>query len=857
MASPGAESEIDHSVEAVLQKPRLSRAEAKEIALKVIERARDFISAEDNSLVKRLKARQKKCLERRHRHLLVISGGSPEKQGVLAGYIVASIARVLRKARGEVIRVLYIYHDEFDTARVRKEVFKLFMKRWAGRKVGVDRVIDVYERSEKYLGTTFDILVLDLNDDLKPNDLGRLVEIVRGGGLIVLLTPGWDAWDTKLTIFKQKLLVPGFTEPRHIFIKWVKRTIMEAENTIAYDADRGKVIHVGKIGRPPPLPFEDRRIPEETVLPKEVYRLALTQDQVNFVKLVEENLINPPKGKKVALVITADRGRGKSCALGIALVGLARHLAEHRRRVRVVLTAPEPSNVASLFSLAIRAAEALGLQMKVLKRDGHVVELRNEKISIEYWRPLDVPRLRADIVAVDEASGIHVPQLHRIFDAHSRLIFTATIHGYEGAGRGFSIRFLGELRNRRDVVLKEYHMNTPIRYSAGDPIESWLYRALLLNAEPAELSEEDIRDVKEGRLIYQAVDPHSLFTKEGEEELRGLFGIYVLAHYRNQPDDLGLLADAPHHMIRVVKTSSGKIVSAIQIAMEGGLNEELVEALLRGYKIAGNIIPDRLLKHLRLIEIGSMVGYRIVRIATHPKVQDMGVGSFAIRKLLEEAEERGLDWIGSGFGVNSKLLRFWLKNGFTALHMSPDRNPVSGEFTLIVLLPISDKASKIAEIGTHIFKEKLLYSLRDTYKDLEIDVASMLLDLPSFCATETPSLHPVHVDRLWVYAYGPMTYEASSDVMYALAVHYFLCKQKLGMKLDTEEQELLIAKVLQGKDWQTVATELRTSENRVMQMLKEIAGKFLLYLFKKDASSGVGLTLSDLSCCGGRGVLGR
>jgi tRNA(Met) cytidine acetyltransferase len=825
---------------------RLSREEIENIAISAIESSKKMLGKEEINLVRRIKSRQAKCLKNNYRQMIVLSGGSPELQGLLAGVIVSSISRFISKERGSEVSVLYMYHDEFDSSRIRKETFRLYMKKTTGKKEGVNRVIDVYEKTDRYLGTTFDVLVLDLNDDLKPNDIGRLVEIVRGGGLIVLLVPEWSSWDTKLTIFKQKLLVPGFNEPRHVFIKWFKFTMTSANNVVIYDVVRKKVIYAGKIARPLETSSRNIVIPKETVFPEELYKLALTQDQVEFLKLVEELFAMPFKAKKIALVVTADRGRGKSCALGIALIGLAIHYSKFRNKVRILLTAPEPGNVASLFSLAIKAAEALGIKLKVFRKEGYVVEVKTDKFSIEYWRPLDIPRINGDIVAVDEASGIHVPQLHRIFESHDKVIFTATIHGYEGAGRGFSIRFLGELRNRSDVFLREYHMETPIRYGEGDPIESWLYRALLLNAEPAELDENDIKAIREGYLQYEEVSPEELFTDKKEKDLRELFGIYVLAHYRNQPDDLGLLADAPHHLVRSAKTSTGKIVGALQIAVEGGLDDNTIYSLLRGNKVPGNIIPDRILKHLRLWDAGKTVGYRIVRIATHPKVQSMGIGSFLLKQLINEARIKGLDWVGSGFGVNSKLLKFWLKNGFVPIHMSPDRNPVSGEYTLLVIYPLSETARKIIGIGASVFLEKLIYSLRDTYRDLELDVAYMLLTSINSTNPRPLEMNPINVDRLWIYSYGPMTYEAVSDVMYKLACYYFMHRDYLTFRLSELEEKLLIAKVLQGRDWESVSKELSIGDTKAMLMLKEVASKFLLFLFNKDIGSEIGLYLNQL-----------
>ncbi len=820
-------------------------------ALKALDNKNKIVTDSFKNTISKLRDELKKSSIYNHRRMLVLSGGTPETQGVLAGYAIQRISKLLRSQGRSELSLLYMYHDEFDSSRIRKEAFRLYMKKFLAKKEsGIQRIIDVYEKTDRYLGTTFDMLVLDLNDDFKPNDVGRLIEVVRGGGLIILLVPEWEEWDKKLTIFKQKLLVPGYNEPRHVFLSWVKKKLLESAGIIIFDIKENKPIKKPRRRHTLtniPVPEDtDKKETYNTIFPKEVYETTLTKDQYNVVFLMEKLVQRPKKGRKTAIIVTSDRGRGKSCSLGIGLIGLAHALKKYKNRVRILVTAPSPTNVQSLFQLAIRTAEKLGHQIKEIRKEGNIIELKGPYYSIEYWEPIVIPKLRGDIVAVDEASGIHVPQLLRIYNSHDRIIFTATIHGYEGAGRGFSIRFLGALKEDKNLELIQYEMHVPIRYGIGDPIEEWLYKTLLLDAEPAKLDEHDIKDIETRNLNYIKIDPYQLFTKENEEKLRQLFGIYVLAHYRNQPDDLGLLADAPHHIIRAIMTTSGKIVASLQIAVEGALDDNTTELLLRGNKIPGNIIPDRILKHVRIREMGNLRGYRIVRIATHPDVQSRGIGSFALKKLVEEAEKEGLDWVGSGFGVNYPLLKFWVKNNFLPIHMSPDRNPVSGEYTIIVLRPISKIAKEIFEISKRMFLKKVLKSLRDTYRDLEHDVALLIVkSLASPSLSTTINLDPISKDRLWIYAYGPMTYEALSDVMYDIALYYFLNKNNLPIKLNETKEYILLMKVLQGRSWEEIAKELKEKELKIMLMLKEVAQEFLFKIYGKTYESPIGLSLKD------------
>ncbi len=824
------------------------REEIEREALEVVRRLEKVAGNAALRALKKVGRALRSSVPARYRVMLVVSGGDPRRVGAITARALLYYEKRYRRLAGRrPLKLLYMFHDEFDDARLRKEIVKRAVKEKASL---LEQTTARYEESEKYLGTTFQALVLDLTNDLKPNDVGRLIEVVEGGGFIVLQAPSWDEWDNMMTLFKANLLVPGFDEPRHIFIAWFKRKLLEhSENIFIYDADRDELVSGKPVSKAEAQSRKRIRIPEKTLFPRQLYNLALTQDQVRVIREMEWLYEKPGRGQRKAIVVTADRGRGKSCAVGIGLVGLAAKLGEVKYRVRILVTAPSPANVQSLMQLALKAAEELGLNPRPVKRGGRIIEIQGRKFSIEYWEPLMVTKLQADIVAVDEASGIHVPLLHKIWKAHRRLVFSATIHGYEGAGRGFNVRFLSALREDPNTKLRRVEMEEPIRYNKGDPVEKWLYDVLLLDAEPAELGEEDYEDIREKRLRYLRLDPEWLFSPKGEETLRQLFGIYVLAHYRNEPDDLGMLADAPHHSIRAVATeTTGKIVGAAQVALEGSLPEDLIDRLLRGEKIAGNIIPDRLLKHSRIRAYGRMKGWRIVRIATHPDAQDRGIGSWLLDRLYEESVERGHDWLGSGFGVNEKLLNFWAKNGFLALHLSPDRNPVSGEYTTLVLKPIAEEAKKAALVSSREFKWKLLHSLYDTYRDLETGIAIQMLDQdpPGIDPDYRPRDTPIFRDRLWVYNYGPMTYEAANDLIVELARAYWMQKPEERPELTEKERHILVAKVLQGKTWEDVAKELGVHTYKVMVGLKELVRKLSKHYYGITEESKVGVELGEL-----------
>ncbi len=43
-----------------------------------------------------------------------------------------------------------------------------------------------------------------------------------------------------------------------------------------------------------------------------------------------------------------------------------------------------------------------------------------------------------------------------------------------------------------------------------------------------------------------------------------------------------MMMDAPHHFIRALTLSNGKIVVSVELAEEGGISDELIDMVVRG-----------------------------------------------------------------------------------------------------------------------------------------------------------------------------------------------------------------------------------------------------------------------------------
>ncbi|AEH24475.1 tRNA(Met) cytidine acetyltransferase TmcA [Pyrococcus yayanosii] len=771
-----------------------------------------------------------------HRRMVLLQGDTLEKAKlagilsagavrVLSGLIPELMERKLRDKSEDKIEVLYATDalGEDTYGRKRYEEFRKHFDVLAGDLAKLTAV--TFKHSREILGRTFDVLILDLSYDFSPNDLGRIIETVRGGGLIFVLTPPFEKWKDMWTGFHKSLVTPPYTidDVKKRFNRRLIRKFREHRGIYIINADRKRIERrPGKHRSQAKLPEREKiEIPKEIIFPRELYELCLTRGQVEVLRAFEALVED-----EGMIVLTADRGRGKSVSVGIGIIGLA--VSSGKKKFRAVITSPELENVQSLFRFAKKSLERLGYKVKTVREEGLIKELYAKRIALRYYPPTKGYRQKADIYVVDEAAGIHVPILYRYLEK-DRVVYSSTIHGYEGAGRGFSVKFLKKAKEKRQF--REVHLSVPIRYAEGDPIERWLLDVLLLDAEPVELTEEDYELIRRKEVYLEEPDLDDWFEND-REDLRHFVGIYVLAHYRNRPSDVALLADAPHHEARVLRLRNGKIVTAIQIAKEGGIPKGVIERMAKGYKPPGNIIPDMMVKHHYAKEFAKLKGYRVVRIATHPDAMDLGLGSKALELLIEEAKRKGLDWVGSGFGASEELIRFWVRNGFATVHLSPSRNPVSGEYTAIVIKPISERAREIVKKANDEFRIRLTEWLGDTHRDLEPEIARWLFETPFGEAVDYPiHLTKVQKRRLELFVNKILTYDTVVDAVKPIVKLYFL-DGWMRPYLDERQIILLIHRVLQAHDWKETAKVIDRTELYTMIELRDVI-RGLWYYYKR------------------------
>ncbi|MDX1713969.1 MAG: GNAT family N-acetyltransferase, partial [Halomonas venusta] len=486
---------------------------------------------------------------------------------------------------------------------------------------------------------------------------------------------------------------------------------------------------------------------------------CLTADQARTVNALVKLKRRRP------LVITADRGRGKSAALGIACARLLQ-----KSVTQLVVTAPRLSAVESLFARVVALCpqgQRLSPARFELSNGSSLCFLAPDALNEQ----VDQARLggSGSYLLVDEAAAIPAAMLAHWLAAFPRIAFATTVHGYEGSGRGFALRFR-EVLNRTAPQWRELPLDTPVRWSVGDPLEATIQTLLLLNA-PLPEAHASTHCPTASMLLTQAQ------LAKQRELLAKLFGLLVQSHYRTTPSDLRQLLDGPGTAIRTI-IAAQEPQAVLVTREEGGFNAALAEQVARGERRPqGHLLAQSLAAHSGSREALTSRWRRVARIATHPERRREGLG----RRLLEEdianARQQGVALYGATFGAEASLLRFWLALGFTPVRLGITRETATGEYAIMVARALTSEGQAV------------LASLRDTFAASLITLLAFeLATLPApIVALLLPSLPRLPLSNAEIQAVDDVAY-AHRDPALARASLQALAREASHWSLAQEAQ---------------------------------------------------------------------
>ncbi|XP_069821291.1 RNA cytidine acetyltransferase isoform X1 [Dendropsophus ebraccatus] len=728
----------------------------------------------------------------KHRSFFVIVGDQGKDQVVILHHMLSKSAVKARPS------VLWCYKKELGFSSNRKKKMRKLQKRIQSGTLNIkeDDPFELfiaatnirycyYNETHKILGNTYGMCVLQDFEALTPNLLARTIETVEGGGIVVLLLRTMASLKQLYTMTMDVHSRYRTEAHQDVVGRFNERFILSlasCKNCMVID-DQLNILpissHIANIKPLPPKTQDAELTPEEQELQEVKVSLQDTQpvgvlvdncktlDQakavLKFIEAISEKTL------RSTVALTAARGRGKSAALGLAIAGAVAFGYSN-----IFVTSPSPDNLHTLFEFIFKGFDSLqyqehldyeiiqSLNPEFEKAVVRVNVFKEHRQTIQYIHPADAVKLgQAELVVIDEAAAIPLPLVKSLLGPY--LVFMAsTINGYEGTGRSLSLKLIQQLRqqsaesqvsitaeNKSSTTqrlasartLHEVSLQESIRYAPGDAVEKWLNDLLCLDCLNISRMISGCPLPETCDLYYVNRDTLFCYHKASESFLQRLMALYVASHYKNSPNDLQMLSDAPaHHLFCLLppvpptQNALPEVLAVIQVCLEGELSQQsIVNSLSRGKKASGDLIPWTVSEQFQDPDFGSLSGGRVVRIAVHPDYQGMGYGSRALKLLqmyyegqfpcleenvnkpqeissisneavslleesvnprknlpplllrLSERPAEKLDYLGVSYGLTPKLLKFWKRAGFIPVYLRQTPNDLTGEHSCIML----------------------------------------------------------------------------------------------------------------------------------------------------------------------------
>ncbi|KAG9328103.1 hypothetical protein JZ751_016551 [Albula glossodonta] len=825
-----------------------------------------------------------------HRTLFVVVGDQGRDQVVILHHM---LSKATVRARPS---VLWCYKKELGFSSHRKKRMRQLQKKIKTGTLNLkqDDPFELfvaatnirycyYNETHKILGNTYGMCILQDFEALTPNLLARTVETVEGGGIVVILLRTVNSLKQLYTMTMDVHSRYRTEAHQDVVGRFNERFILSLASckTCVVIDDQLNVLpissHIANIKPVPPKTQEDGLSPREVELKELKESLQDTQpvgvlvdscktlDQakavLKFIEAISEKTL------RSTVALTAARGRGKSAALGLALAGAVAFGYSN-----IFVTSPSPDNLHTLFEFIFKGFDALQYQCCGSPSQEHldyeIIQSLNPEFNkavvrvnifkehrqtIQYIHPADSVKLgQAELLAIDEAAAIPLPLVKKLLGPY--LVFmSSTINGYEGTGRSLSLKLIQQLRQQSADsqqslsaenkntstarlaaarTLHEVALHESIRYAPGDSVEKY----------------------------YVNRDTLFCYHKASEAFLQRLMALYVASHYKNSPNDLQMLSDAPaHHLFCLLppvpptQNSLPEVLAVVQVCLEGEISQQsILNSLSRGKKASGDLIPWTVSEQFQDPEFGSLSGGRVVRIAVNPDYQGMGYGSRALQLLqlyyegqfpcLEETAQTGaseitpvssevseppslrvqlnerpaekLDYLGVSYGLTPQLLRFWKRAGFVPVYLR--QTP---------WYPV--------ETGSWDFRRRFLSLLSYQFSSFAPSLALNILqnknakqDVPAaLTSSELSALFsPYDLKRLEMYSRNMVDYHLIMDMIPSVARMFFL-KQLGDISLSAAQCALLLGVGLQHKTVDQLEKEIELPSSQLMGLFNRLIRK--------------------------------
>lgn len=617
------------------------------------------------------------------------------------------------------------------------------------------------------LGREADAVVVDVYSGLAVDAVAALAGCVRAGGWLIVLAPPLAEWVTFDDPEYQRLTVEPFG------VGGVRRHFL-ARSARLWATDPRVVRHSATAPLPPlSVPPSQSPAAQPTATPGQAEVIAA------IVQRVVSRQCAP-------VVLQADRGRGKSAALGLAAAQL------QDQGYRVCVTAPRPEAAETLLRFAAR----------------------DDRAAPAFFAPdaLVQSLPEADVILVDEAAALAPALLLPLLRHYRWVVLATTVQGYEGTGQGFLLRFSRHLDQEFSgwVLLK---LEQPMRWDDDDPLDGFVNDWLLLNAcaEPPAppLSGSPDPTLREITPELNRID---------EPLLRSVHGLLVSAHYRTRPSDARTLLDGPNVRTWIAEHQA-QVIAVVMVAEEGCLPSPLCDAIAEGRRRPhGHVLAQSLAVHLNVVEALREKSWRVVRIAVHSHWQRRGIGQWLLEQIEQQAGNEGVSLLGSVFAASDDVLAFWQRCGFHVVRIGINREATSGAYPAVVLRPINAQGQSLYAAARARFEQTFPYSLADTPSPWPAALVVNAWQHAQY--REDEPLSPGDQIDLNQFLAGVKTYENAAAALFRAALRAMRAGHLL--QLTSAQQALLIGKILQKQPWPSlIHTQGYAGQKQIRAALRE------------------------------------
>jgi N-acetyltransferase 10 len=767
-----------------------------------------------------------------------------------------------------------------------------------------------YKDIDRITGNTFGMCVMQNFEEISPNILAKTVETVEGGGSIIFLLETENSLKNLHRIsFKiyKKFTTNAYKTISGRFIDLFILSLFECDTFLCLDNNLNKIENPVQCKKfdfnKKDLNFSDdnkdgflhidlvdnlKNIePLGSLISK-----TKTFDQAKSFLTFTEAIADRKKWSTIFL--NSPRGRGKSSVMGLAVVSAITYGYSS-----IFVTAPVPENLNSFFAFLFIGLKTLNyienkdyeiIQNPVQKCIERINIFSTHRQTIRFIFPREISEYKniIELLVIDEGATIY-DEIKENFSGPYLIFISSTTSGYEGTGRSLNLKLLNSLKanaflsndfnsKQNTRVFREVILKKPIRYSINDPVEKWLNELLCLDLDNSHRLIEGCPKLDTCKLYL--VDRNTLFSGHelGKLLLQKIIFLFSISHYRNSPDDIQMLSDSPSHRILILISPFNMrlnilpdIITAIHFCYEGQINRNFSKKnMILDKKFPGDLIPWVISRNFLDPSFSEFSGIRIVRIATHSDVQNIGYGSKAIsilqnfcelnkkksfkkKLILSEKKKKlssliidienrmppNLDYIGVSFSLNLPLLCFWRKNGFFVIYIRKGNNLNSTETNCIMVKTVSNQTSypwfffyrrellknfiNLLSYDFRFMPVNLVYNIFENLKFGSETTSVIRLNLRKFISS-------YDFNRLVLFAEESLiSYNKILDllpVLTRIGFWTFFSKNHFSFT----ESCLLIAIGFQYKNIEEVKNELSLRKDSFVFLLKSIIKKLLVYI---------------------------